>query len=808
MIQNYLRIAVRNILKYKGYSFINILGLAIGMAACILIMLYVQFELSYDRYHENADRIYRVTREWLNEDRTTSLHLGHVAPPFGPLLKNDFGDIIERVVRFLRIPSPLVSYDDKHLIEPRFFLAEPDVFDIFSFNLIEGDPETALNGSNSVIITEQTARKYFGDEDPIGKILRFRTQFNPPTDLMVTGVLAETPMNSHFKFDMLASFRIIEDLMGMEFMMRNFGSNNYSTFLLLGEDATIDELEEQIPAFLNRHLPGSAEVLPSQRNNLHFWPLTSIHLYSNLDSEIEQNGNITLVYIYILIALFILFIACVNFVNLTTARSITRAREVALRKVIGAYRTALVRQFIGESVLITIIALIAAIVLIELILPSFNNFLQTDLSIRYLDNFLILAGLLAFALLVGIAAGSYPAFYLSSFQPAPALKGQYSSGRGHASFRSALVVTQFTISITLFVCMVIVVQQLDYMRTKELGFNKDNIAALPVNTTIIERSEDIRNQLLAQPGIVDASISSRIPSGRLLDSQGATAEIDGDMKSVNFRIADIHIDHEFFSAYGVTFVAGRDFDPALASDSTEAFVLNEAAIRTIGWQSPEDAIGKGFHYGSRRGYVIGVVQDFHFESLHNPIVPIVFFIHQGRISNFSVRFAEKMREEVLGYLEEQWAYWRPDYPFTYTLIEDNYNLQYDGEERLATVFRSFTLLAIIIAALGLFGLASFAANRRVKEIGIRKVLGASGGQIFVLLSQSFTKLILISIIISVPVAYFAMNLWLHSYAYRTDIKPGVFIIAGIAALLVTLITVSYQSIRAAMTNPVESLRYE
>ncbi len=808
MIRNYFKVAVRNLFRFKGYSFINISGLALGMAAFILIMLYVRFELSYDRFHEHADRIYRVSREWFNEDGTTGLHLGHVAPPFGPLLKNDFEGTIERAVRIMQLPSPLVSYGDMHIPEQRFFMAEPDIFRIFSYKMLQGDPETALAGSNSVVLTRTTARKYFGDEDPMGKMLRFTTRFNPPVEMVVTGLLEDVPVNSHFKFDLLGSFSIIEGILGAENMMRSFGSNNYSTFLLLADHADIRDIETQIPEFLDRHLGSSSTRSPSAWNALRFWPLTSIHLHSNLDSEIEANGSITLVYVYILIALFTLFIACVNFMNLATARSATRAREVGLRKVLGAYRTALVRQFLGESVLITVIALILAIVCIEIALPSFNNFLQTDLSMQYTDNLPLLAGLIFFAVLVGIAAGSYPAFFLSSFQPVSVLKGPLGSGGGHASFRSVLVVTQFAISIALFVCMAVVSRQLEYMRTKELGFNTHDIAVLPVSDAIVQRSDEIRNRLLDHPGIVEASVSSRVPSGRLLDSQGSRAEIDGEIKPIHFRIADIHTDHSFLSAYGVEFAAGRDFDPMLASDSTQAFILNEAAVRAVGWRSAEDAIGKKFEYGNRRGEIIGVVRDFHFESLHNAIAPIVFLIHQGRIGNLSVRFAGRMREEVLAFLEEQWRYLRPDYPFTYFLVDDSYYAQYAGEERLGTVFQTFTMLATAIAALGLFGLAAFAANQRIKEIGIRKVLGASVFQIAFMFSKGFARLVLISFLLSAPVAYFAMRMWLNLYAYRIQPEFGIFLIAGIAALLVALATVSYQAVRAALMNPIESLRYE
>ncbi len=806
MLKNYFKIALRNLRKNPGYSFINIFGLALGMGVSILILLYVQNELSYDRYHENSDRIYRVTREWFNQDGATSLHLGQVAPPFGPLLEEDFQPV-EEAVRFFQV-SPLLRYEDKAFVENQFFFADADVFKVFSWEMHHGNPETALSQPDGIVLTESAARKYFGAEDPMGKVIDFELQ-GVEFQFQVTGVMQDVPENSHFSFDFLASMQpVVQFYGGMEQFMQNYGSNNFVTYLLLPESYDYKQLEAQLPDFIDRHMGEHRGVPASQGTQLNLWPLTDIYLYSNLDSETGVRGNIEYVYLYSAIALFILLIACINFMNLSTARSAKRAVEVGLRKVVGADRGSLIKQFIGESVLLATIALLAGVLIVELILPYFNNFLNTSLDLNYLESWSHLAGLFGVVLFVGLVAGSYPAFFLSGFQPATVLKGSFKAGGAHRQFRSVLVVFQFTISIALIVCMMVVYNQLDYMQNKDLGFEKDNIAVLPSSGQIVQNYENVRQRLLEHSGIEHVSLSSRVPSGRLLDSQGTTAEVNGELQQINTRVADIHVSHNFMETYGIELVAGRDFDFNLASDSTEAFILNEAAVKAIGWQSPEQAIDKQFHYGGRRGRIIGVTKDFNFESLHQEVAPMVFLIPQQRINVVSVKVDGSMREEVLSYLEEEWAYLRPGFPFTYYFVEDNFNRQYDSERRLAEIFGYFSVLAIIIAALGLFGLASFTAQQRIKEIGIRKALGAKVSQIVILLSQKFTMLVVIAFGIAVPIAWYAMLQWLEGFAYRTEISLWSFLLAGLLAVVVAWATISYQSIRAARVNPVESLRSE
>ncbi len=809
MLKNNLKIAFRNLWKHKQVTLINVIGLSVGMAACVLILLFVQYELSYDRYHENADRIYRLSREWRNADGETSLHLGHVASPFAPFLANDFPEEIEHIVRLVDTGgSFLVNYEagDVQIVDKDFFFAEPAIFNIFSFPLVQGNPETALSEPGSVVVTESTARKYFGDSDPIGKTLLFPE--NGMT-VQVTGVARDVPDNAHFHFNMLGSFATLENFMGEETLMTSWNNNSMATYLLLPEGYEPKSLEAQFPDFLDKHLPGAnAEYTPSESNFLHLWPLTDIHLHSHLDSEIEDNGNITYVYLYTIIALFILAIACINFVNLSTARAGRRAKEVGVRKVMGAVRGSLIRQFLSESVLIALLSLAVALLLVELVLPFFNDFVGQSLSVNIFENAFVLLLLVAIVVIVGVVAGSYPAFFLSSFLPAKILKSGSVPRGQHALLRSGLVVLQFAISIVLIIGVFTVENQLDYLKSKPLGFNRDNLLAFPFNENVYQQYEQLKPQLLRQPGVRNVTITSRVPTGDLLDSQAGKYEVKGEMRDIDFRLADVDVDHDFLTSFQIDLVAGRNFHINRASDSTEAFILNETAVRTMGWDSPEEAVGKELYYGGRRGYIIGIAQDFHFESLHQPISPVLFKITDGRARSLIVRIDQSASDAVISSLKEQWAYLMPGIPFDYYTISDRYDAQYAKEDKLSQVVQLFSGLALLIAALGLIGMASYVAEQRTKEVGIRKVLGASVSQILLLLSQSFSKLVLLAFVVACPLAYWLMSRWLANFAYYDSLSVWVFLIAGIIALLVAWITVGSQTFRAATRNPVDSLRSE
>ncbi len=808
MFKNYFKIVFRNARKNPLYVLINIFGLAVGMAVSILIFLFVQHELSYDQYHEKADRIHRVSRSWSNQDGEVSLHLGHAAPPFGPLIQSDFGDDVEQAVRIFNF-NPLVKYGENAFEEERFFFADPEVFEVFSFHLLQGDPKTILKDADAIVVSESTAKKYFGTDNPIGKELEM-VLAGQPASFQVRGVMEDMPDNSHFHADFLASMvPVVAFYGGQEAFMSNYGSNNFSTYLLLKEGVDAKSLEAKLPEMIDRHLPESqAGIAASKGTKLTLWPLTDIHLHSNLDSEIEPNGNIDYVYIYLVVALFILLIACINFMNLSTARSSLRSMEVGLRKVMGADKILLVRQFMGESFVMTFISLVLALLIVYFFLPTFSDFTEKQLSLNFFENPEYLLGLASLVLVVGLVSGSYPALFLSGFSPSKVLKGAFKAGKGHENFRSVLVVGQFAISVVLIVAVLVVVRQLNFMQSKDLGFAKDDLVVLPTSASINENYLIIKDRLENHPGIQAVSISSRVPSGRLLDSQGGSAEVKGELSQINVRIADIHVSHDFLKTYGVPIVKGRDFDFKLASDSTEAFILNEAAIRAVGWASPEEAIGKQFQYGGRRGFVTGVMKDFHFESLHQPIVPIVFMISQDRNNQVTIKYDATEKDQVLAYLKEEWASLRPDFPFDPLFVDEGFNAQYEAEERVKTIFTFFSGLAVLISILGLFGLTTFATAQRTREIGIRKVMGAETGNILTLLGKDFMKLVLIGFLIAIPISWFGMSSWLEDFAYKIGISWTVFLWAGLIAGIIAAVTVTSQTLKAAWADPVKSIKSE
>jgi putative ABC transport system permease protein len=806
MFKNYFLLAFRNLKKHPTFIVINILGLAVGMAASMLIFMFVQHELSYDRYHAEADRIYRVSRQWFDQDGSTSLHLGHAAPAFAPLLKADFSGQIEEAVRLLS-NRPVMVLGERSFAEDKFFFADPEVFKVFSWEIISGDAKTALEFADGLVITQKIANKYFGNEDPIGKTLNMKVgPFEFP--MQIRALMEDVPDNSHFKPEIIGPMNpVVEFFGGQDAMLKNFGSNSFSTFLLLAKGVDAKSLESQLPEFVDRHIGASSKgIAASKGTQLNLWPLTSIHLYSNLDSEIEANSNIEYVYIYAAIAIFILLIACINFMNLATARSAKRAMEVGLRKVLGADRGTLVQQFMGETLIMTFFALLIAIGLAWAALGPFGDFTGKEFSLNVIQHPEYLLGILAIVVSVGLMAGSYPALFLSGFQPVKVIKGTYKIGSVHEKFRSFLVVGQFAISILLIVSVLVVVRQLDYMKSKDLGFDKEDLLVLPAYSEFTGNYQMMRDRLLEHPAINELSLASRMPSGKLLDSQDTQAEVNGELAAINIRVADIHVSHSFVSTFGMPLLAGRDFDFQQASDSTEAFILNEAAVRAIGWADPEDAVQKQFHYGSRRGFVVGVVKDFHFESLHQPISPMVFMVPKDRFGEVAFKIKADQKDEALAYLRAEWQAMRPDFPFDYYLISDRFEQQYASEEKVAAVFGFFAVLAIVISILGLLGLSAYATEQRTKEIGIRKVMGATTWSVVALLGRDFLKLVLFGFLIAIPLGYFAMDKWLENFAYSTPLSWTIFGIAGISAGIIAALTISSQSIRAAMSNPVDAFK--
>jgi putative ABC transport system permease protein len=815
MLKNYLRIAVRNLTKYKFISFINLFGLTVGIACCLLILTYILHETSYDKYNRNAGRTWRVTRSFNDPDGNVSLHLGTVAPPFGPLLRHDFPDI-QKMTQLLDMGHQPMRYEDKILNEENLFFADSNFFDIFDVTLLEGNPATALAEPNSILLTPDVAHRYFGDKDPMNKVIRMDNQIN----FKVTGIYKPLPSAAHFHPNLLLSFTTLNDstVYGAEQLRTNYGNNSFFTYILLPKDYPVQSMIAQFPAFLDRHMPTNGAppgFKPHQGTKLFLQHLTSIHLHSHLDSEAEENGDAGRVRTFAAIALFVLLIACINYMNLSTARSSLRAKEIGIRKVSGALRREIILQFLSESVLISYLAFVLAAALTWLTLPGLNNLTGLTLSMDTLLKPVVLVPLCLTPLLVGILSGLYPALFLSSFQPSRVLKGLFKAGGGSISFRKVLVVFQFAISIVLLISTTVVFQQLHFMQNTSLGFNKDQIIVMRYNGGLDKSYESFRSRLLQDPHIHRISRSSRIPSGRLLDSQGASTESGDSLKPVTTTIKMLTVDQDFLSTYGIGIAAGRDFSRLYATDSTN-FILNEAATRSLNVHNSREMIGRNFSYGGAKGKVIGVMKDFNFESLHQSIVPLILILPapsqpgSNSFAEISLKLSgnkDNIRES-LNTLQSAWKTYLPEVPFEYSFLDERFKQLYQSEERQGDLFTVFSGIAIFIACLGLLGLSAFSISQRVKEIGIRKVLGASAATIVRLLSAEFLKLVAIAAVFAFLAGWYVMNNWLQSFAYRIPLQWWVFVAAGVAAALIALITISFQALKAAWANPVNSLRSE
>jgi len=810
MFRNHFKTAWRNLMKYKFISFINLFGLTIGLTCCLLILTYILNELSYDKYNKNADNIYRVTRTFYNGNGEATLKLSTVSPPFGYYFPTDFPEI-QKMTRLLNYGTVPLRYKDKLINEQNVYFADENLFDVFTVDVVKGNPKTVLNDPFSVMLSEETAKKYFGNEDPVNKVIRANNQF----DIKVSGVFRAFPSNAHMHPNMLVSFNTLRDsaVYGEEGLRTNWGNNSFFTYLLLPPHYNIESMKAKFPAFLDKHMEGQyGPNKPSKFTTLDLQKLTDIHLYSHTDYEAEPNGDIKRVYVFSAIALFVLLIACINYMNLSTARSALRAREIGIRKVVGARRKGLVFQFLSESILLTWAAIIIAFVLLYLTLPWLNKVSGQQLSVSILLKWQVLVPLFASPFVVGFISGIYPALFMSSLQPVQTLKGLFKVGGTNISFRKVLVVAQFAISIILIITTVIVFQQLHYMQNASLGYDKEHIVTMPYNPQLNEQYESFRNTLLQNPVVKDVGRSSRIPTGRLLDGMGAQAPGSDSMVPVKADIRFVATDYDFIPTYGISMAAGRNFSRTYGTD-TAGFVLNEAAAKAVGWKLPQEAVGKDFVYGGNKGRIIGVMKDFHFESLHQTIAPIIFIMpapapNQSFYNAISIKISGQNIPSALATIKQTWQRYLPELPYQYTFLDENFATLYESEQRQETIFTTFACIAIFIACLGLFGLSAFAISQRVKEIGVRKVLGANTTTIVTLLSKEFLKLVVIAAIIAFPVAWFAMHNWLQDFAYRIHIQWWVFVIAGIAALFIALATVSFQAIKAALANPVKSLRTE
>lgn len=818
MIRNYLKVAFRSIFRNKLTAFINIVGLAVALASVLLIYFFISDELRYDRYHSKIDRTYRVTREFLSSEGVPNLHLSSIAPPFGPLLKNDFGRIeaMARTLQFSFVMAIEENGERKKIAQERnVFMAEPALFKIFDIDVLAGNPAQALDRPLTVMLSEKTARKYFETTDVVGRHLKAGTNF----DLEVTGVYKDFPAQSHWHPDFLVAFSTLYDdkIYGRQQLETNYGNNAFSTYIVLEPGADANTLQAAMPAFIDKHFGNYArsnwgvppDWVASKTTRLYVQPVSSIHLHSHLDDEIEVNGNINNVYMMGVIGLFIVLIACFNFVNLSTARATKRAKEVGMRKVAGALRSQLIGQYLSESILIALFALALAGVLAALALPWMNSFTHKSIVFHPTAHWPVAAGMVIFACVIGILAGAYPAFVIAAFRPAAVLKGQVASVKGKGSIRRVLVVSQFAISVVLMIATAVTVQQLGYLNARNLGYDKDQVITLREYPELTENYDAFYNELTRFSTIRNTGRSSRLPTTRLLDSRGEVSVTRGDsLVSTGVELKYVAVDHEFFPTYGVSLAAGRFFSRSIPSDDSLAFMINEAAARKIGWTTNEAGIGKDFLYGDVKGKLIGIVKDFHFESLHQQITPMVFFLGRGGYGNLSVKIDGANFQQGIADLEKKWKEFLPMRPFDYQFVSDRYRLLYEEDQKQSQLFTLFSGIAILIACLGLFGLATFNTLQRIREIGIRKVLGASVPDILALLSREIVVLVLVANLIAWPVAWFLMERWLSTFAYHIDMSLLVYGLAAVSAVLVALITVSAQTLKAAWTNPANTLRYE
>lgn len=793
MLKNYLRSAFRNLWKHWGFSLLNIIGLTIGMVAFFLIFLYVRFELSYDSMFSKADRAYRVVADIKTPTETINTNCGAWAVPMH--MRTEFQEV-ETAVR-ANPDEWLVTRGDQHFDEKDVIDADSTFFSIFDFPLLKGNPQTALRDPNSIVLTEKTAKKYFGSADPMGQSLLIGQDKLHAT---VTGVMKDFPDNTMIRPSMLVSMTTFDkaDSNGLDNQWGNYGAQEY---VLLRPGVNARALEAKLPAFLEK-MNGTRMHQQQMVPTLHLERLRDVYLRSTRDSS--KTGNIGNVYIFSIVGVFILLIAGINFVNLTTARSTERAKEVGIRKVAGAGRAQLARQFLGESVILCLIAYLLAIGFTVLLLPPFNNLAGKIINPGVFPPAADLWILLGVAVFIGIAAGIYPAMVLSSFQPVSVLKGRFATGGSGSFLRKGLVVVQFTIATGLIIGTLVVYNQLNYMRSQDLGFDKDQ--KLVMDTQGDSARLVLKEQVSHLPGVLSTSMSASVPGGR---DHGAYSEIEnakGDMQVANLDL--YFVDFDYIPQYKLKMVAGRPFSRQFMTDTTHAMILNEAAVKMFGYTSPEQAIGKKFMQWQREGTIIGVVKDFHFRSLQEVIKPLTLRIEPTACDLLSVNIDGRHIPATIEAIERKWKELLPDKPFNYFFLDEFFDKQYRAEDRFGTLFVYFAGLAIFISCLGLMGLASYSTVQRTKEIGIRKVVGASVGQIVYLLSRDFLQLVLLAFVVAGPIAWWLIRGWLKGFAYRIPVYWWIFAIAGTLALLIAILTVSFQAVKAAVANPVNSLRSE
>ncbi|MFC1492673.1 ABC transporter permease [candidate division KSB1 bacterium] len=797
MYKNYLKVTIRNILKQKVFSFINISGLAVGLACSILILLWVNDELGYEDFHIKSDRIFRVTT-FINMGGN-ELDLPKTGPGITKKLLENYPEVEDAVI-INPISRTAVRYQDIQFFEDNIFYAGKSFFNIFSYNLIAGDPGTVLEAPYTAVITREYAEKYFKEEDPVGKILRF----NNVDDYTITGVVEDPPRNSHLDFDILCSFETMYSKQRRTSLDRLVNPNYYG-YILLVDGTNPIEFENKLPELI----PDPVKKILAAQNSefeMSLQPIREIHLYSKLAQDFSDNSNIIYIYIFSAVSIFLILIACFNFINLSTARSSLRAREIGMRKVSGACKNNLIFQFLGESLVYSLISLFLAVLIVSLVLPMFNSIADKDLSLFSSGLYLFFLELIGLTLIIGLLSGSYPALFLSKFNPVNVLKGNSPAGSGRSGFRSVLVICQFSISIVLIIGTVIVFNQLNFIKNKELGFDREQVIVLPTGNNRFQMSlPSLKTILNEAPGIEKVSASSRIPGSTIYKNPYIP---EGFEQGEFIWMGEMDMDQDFLETLDIELIEGRNFSTDMQTDMQNSVIINETAVRQAGWTEP---IGKIISdTGSRRKWeVIGVVRDFHTSSLHSEVDPMrILFSTDNSIDYLTIKIRAGYLTQTLEFLRNRWNEIDPFRPLDLFFLDDSIDNLYRADQRFGRIFNYFTILAIFIACLGLFGMATFTTERRIKEIGIRKVLGATSKGLVYLLSGDFLKMIILSNLISWPIAIYLAQNWLRNFAYRIEIGVSIFLIAGGLSVITALLTVSYQTVKTSLANPVDSLRYE
>jgi putative ABC transport system permease protein len=801
MYKNYLLVALRNLLKKKAYSAINIFGLGLGIACCLLIFMYLRYEFSFDAYHSKKDRIYRVIHGSKGNDHSTYWVWNNA--PIGPALAESFPEI-DKVLQFSGRSDILLTNGDKHYQEDGVFFMDSAAFEVFDWKLLKGNPKTALAAPYSIVLTETTAKKYFGEEDPLGKTLRGTESPGRANagDYLVTGVMADVPANSHFKFNALLSLSTFRKSLPEIFTM--WGYVDFYTYFLVNDKFDRAKFEEKIPSFIARYIKD-----PKDNYAIAIEPLKDVYLRTPAQRQPGETGSLSSLYIFSVIGTFILAIAIINFMNLSTARSMERSKEVGVRKSVGAARKSLISQFLSESLIIVFIALMVGLLLVALGLPVMIDITGRPLSFGEFITPQNIALLIVGGFIIGIVAGSYPSFVLSAFSPVAVLKGINKSGRSGVNLRRGLVIFQFSLSIALIAGTMVVYFQMSHILNRDLGFDKEQMLILDYNydETVNRKRETLKTEMEAIPEIISSAYTRSLPGGYFPNAGTDIQTRDGETMTGNgqpiFQVGIDFIDH-----FGLKLVAGRSYSRDYPSDTIGGLVINEAAAKQYGYLNPEEIIGKRYEQWGRKGVVIGVVKDFNFTSLHRNIEPLTMPFEPFACRYLSLKVKTSDMPATIESVRQVWERLAPHRPFLYSFLDDDFSRQYQKDFKFRELFTIFSGLAIFIACLGLLGLATYTAELRAKEIGIRKVLGANVSSIVTLMSKDFMLLIGIAMLIATPVAWYAMNQWLSGFAYHIDIQVWVFLLAGVFAVIIALLTISYQALRAAMANPVKALKTE